>query len=59
MFISQSLLVGGLPFNLRIPFNNAETEEAMREAKAISDVKIKSKSYNSATELFKELDTEC
>lgn len=59
MFISQSLLVGGLPFNLRVPSYSAETEAAMREAKAISNGKIKSKSYNTATELFEELDAEC
>lgn len=32
MFISQSLLVGGIPFDVRIPRFNQETEAAMKEA---------------------------
>jgi len=31
MFLRQSLMVGGLPFELRQPRLNAETEAAMRE----------------------------
>ena len=58
MFISQSLLVGGLPFEVRIPRFNKETEEAMREAKDIASGKIEARSYHSAGELFAELDAE-
>lgn len=58
MFISQSLLVGGIPFDVKIPGYNRETEAAMQEAKEIASGKIKTKSYHSADELFEELDTE-
>ena len=58
MFISQSLLVGGIPFDVRIPRFNQETEAAMREAEDIAAGKIEAKSYNTARELFAELDAE-
>ena len=58
MFIAQSLLVGGLPFEARIPRYNRETEVAMQEAMDISSGKVEAKSYHSAEELFKELDAE-
>lgn len=58
MFISQSLLVGGIPFDVKIPGYNRETEAAMQEAREIASGKIKTKSYHSADELFEELDTE-
>ena len=58
MFISQSLLVGGIPFDVRIPRFNQETEAAMREAEDIAAGKIEAKSYNTARELFAELDRE-
>ena len=58
VFISQSLLVGGLPFEVRIPKYNAETEAAIQEAKDIAAGKIKTKRYHSADELFAELDAE-
>ena len=58
IFISQSLLVGGLPFEARIPKYNRETKAAIQEAKEIADGKIKTKSYHSADELFKGSDAE-
>ena len=58
MFISQSLLVGGIPFDVRIPRFNQETEAAMQEAKEIAAGKVKAKTYHSAGELFAELDAE-
>ena len=58
MFISQSLLVGGIPFDVRIPRFNQETEAAMKEAEVIASERIESKSYHSAEELFAELDEE-
>ena len=58
MFISQSLLVGGIPFDVRIPRFNQETEAAMKEAEDIAAGRIKAKSYRSAGELFAELDAE-
>lgn len=58
MFIAQSLLVGGLPFEARLPRFNRETEAAMQEALDISSGKVPAKSYSSAAELFHELDEE-
>ena len=58
MFISQSLLVGGIPFDVRIPRFNQETEAAMKEAEDIAAGRKKSGSYRSAGELFAELDAE-
>ena len=58
MFISQSLLVGGIPFDVRIPRFNQETEAAMKEAEDIAAGRIEAKSYHSAGELFAELDSE-
>lgn len=59
IFLHQSLMVGGLPFEMRQPRYNNATEEAMREATLIADGNIQSKSYSSAGTLFKELDAEC
>ncbi len=58
IFFENSLLVGGLPFSVRLPRYNRETEEAMQEARDIMSGKMPSKSYRSAKELFDELDGE-
>jgi len=59
IFLRQSLMVGGLPFEMKQPGYNAETEVAMQEARDIASGKIPAKSYVSARELFEELDREC
>lgn len=59
IFLRQSLMVGGLPFEMKRPRYNAETEAAVREARAIASGKSSAKSYSSARELFAELDAEC
>ena len=59
IFFENSLLVGGLPFSVRLPRYNRETEAAMQEAKDILSGKTSSKSYSSSRELFDELDSEC
>lgn len=59
IFLHQSLMVGGLPFEVRQPRYNAETEAAMQEARDIASGKIHAKSYSSARELLSELDEEC
>ncbi|MBQ6505100.1 MAG: hypothetical protein IJI57_14425 [Flexilinea sp.] len=50
------------PFTLknkvRLPRYNKETEQAMQETREILSGKIETKSYNSARELFDELDSE-
>jgi DNA-damage-inducible protein J len=58
IFLHQSLMVGGLPFDMKQPGFNVETEAAMQEAKNITSGKISTKSYTSARELFDELDRE-
>lgn len=58
IFLRQSLMVGGLPFEMRQPGYNAETEAALQEARDIAAGKIPAKTYASARELFEELDRE-
>ena len=58
IFFENSLLVGGLPFNVRLPRYNRETEMAIQEARNILSGKVNTKSYSSAKELFDELDAE-
>ncbi len=48
----RALLVGGLPFDVRMPEYNDETIEAMQEALDIEAGKIPAKRYHSAQELF-------
>ncbi len=47
MFLRQSLLVGGLPFEVRHPRYNEETEAAMQEARDIMSGKIHAKKFSS------------
>jgi len=56
MFIAKSLLVGGIPFEVRVPRYNRATEAAMQEARDIAEGKGKAKVYSSPDELFKDLD---
>ena len=58
IFFENSLLVGGIPFDVRLPAFNRETESAIQEARDIMSGKIETKSYSSARELFDELDAE-
>ena len=58
MFLRQSLLVGGLPFELRQPRYNAETETAIREARDIMNGKIQTKIYTSVAEMNADIDSD-
>lgn len=58
IFLHQSIMEGGLPFAVKQPRFNAETEAAMQEARDITSGKIAAKSYASVRELFDELDAE-
>ena len=58
IFLHQSILVGGLPFDVKHPHYNADTLAAMREAMDISSGKTQTKLYSSAKELFDELEGE-
>ncbi|MCI8577443.1 MAG: type II toxin-antitoxin system RelB/DinJ family antitoxin [Lachnospiraceae bacterium] len=56
IFLRKSIMDGGLPFEMKQPRYNAETEAAMDEARAIMDGRIQAKRYSSAHALFEELD---
>lgn len=58
IFLRKSIMEGGLPFEVKQPRYNRETEEAMEEARAIMQGKMETKAYSSANELFEELDAE-
>jgi len=58
MFLRQSLLVGGLPFEVRFPRYNAETEAAMQEARDIMAGRVQAKVYASIAEMNADIDAE-
>jgi DNA-damage-inducible protein J len=55
IFFRKSLMEGGLPFEMKQPRYNAETEAAMQEASDIADGKIPAKPQN-VDSFFKEMD---
>ncbi len=56
IFLHKSIMDGGLPFDVRQPRYNAETEVAMQEARDIMSGKIKAKTYDSVDAMFADLD---
>ena len=58
IFFRKSLMDGGLPFDMKQPKYNRETEAAMQEARDIMSGKIKSKSYSSLQEMIDEINSE-
>lgn len=58
IFLYKSVMEGGLPFEMKQPRYNAETEAAIREAHSIMSGTTEAKTYSSAQELFDELDSE-
>ena len=58
MFLRQSLLVGGLPFEVRQPRYNAETEAAMQEARDIAAGRVQAKVYHSVAEMNADIDAD-
>ena len=58
IFLHKSIMEGGLPFEVKQPRFNAETEAAIEEARRIIAGKTPAKRYRSARELFNELDKE-
>ena len=56
MFLRQAVLVGGLPFELKQPRYNAQTEAAIQEARDIRAGKIKTKVYRSVAEMNADID---
>ncbi len=55
IFLRQSVLRGGLPFEVIMPQYKPEVVEAMKEAKSISK-DITMKGYTDIEEIFRELD---
>ena len=58
IFLHKSIMEGGLPFEMKQPRYNTETEDGIREARAIINGQISAKHYSSAHALFEELDNE-
>jgi len=58
IFLNQSLLVGGLPFEVKQPRYNAETEAAIQEARDIMSGKVQVQGYASVAEMNADLDVE-
>lgn len=56
IFLRKSIMEGGLPFEVKQPRYNVETEAAMEETRAIMSGQIQEKQYSSAHALFEELD---
>ena len=56
IFLRQSLLVGGFPFEVRQPEFNEETEAAIQEARDIMSGKIEVKTYKSVAEMHADID---
>jgi DNA-damage-inducible protein J len=54
MFLRQSLMVGGLPFELKYPRPNAETEAAMRECEEML-ASGNYKRYSTTKEMFADI----
>ena len=58
IFLRQSLMVGGLPFEVRQPRYNAETEAAIQETRDIMSGKIQAKVYASVAEMNADIDAD-
>ena len=56
MFLRQSIMVGGLPFELKQPRYNAATEAAMQEARNTIAGKVRAKTYKSIAEMNADID---
>lgn len=58
IFLHKSIMEGGLPFEMKQPRYNEETEAAIQEARAMMAGKLPTKTYPNAHALFEELDAE-
>ena len=58
MFLHQSIFEGGLPFELRQPQYNTETEIAIQEAKDMMSGKIHGKVYTNLKDFYDDLESE-
>lgn len=58
MFLRQSIMQGGLPFEVKRRTPNAETLEALEELKAIKNGTLHAKKYSDVGQMFEELDAD-
>lgn len=58
VFLRKSVMEGGIPFDVRQPRYNAQTESAMQEARGIMAGKVPATAYDSAADLFAALNDE-
>lgn len=58
IFFEKSLIVGGIPFDVRFPDYNRETLEAAQEARDIMSGKVEARSYHSADDLISDIISE-
>ncbi|MDR1536625.1 MAG: type II toxin-antitoxin system RelB/DinJ family antitoxin [Clostridiales bacterium] len=58
IFLHQSLMEGGLPFEMKLPRFNSETEADMREALNIASGLINAKSFHSVAEFMEGLNND-
>lgn len=56
IFLHKAILEGGLPFDVRQPRFNAETEKAMREARDIMSGKSQGLRFSSIEEMHADFD---
>lgn len=56
IFLHKSIMVGGLPFDVRKPRYNATTEAAINEARDIMAGKVDAETYDSFDDLLATLD---
>lgn len=56
VFLHKSIMVGGLPFEVRQPRYNKTTEVAMQEARDMMSGKIEAEAYDSVDDLAAALD---
>lgn len=55
VFLHKSIMEGGLPFDVRQPRYNAETEAAIQESRDILAGKADAESYSSVDDMFAAL----
>lgn len=55
VFLHKSIQVGGMPFELRQPRYNSETEAAIQEARDIMAGRKEAKTYDSVEDMLQDL----
>lgn len=58
MFLYKSVMEGGLPFEVRQPRYNAQTEAAMRQARQIMSGELEAEAYDTPAAFLRALEDE-